>query len=340
MSNTYKLNEEIKLKVVARNYKDKEKINVKLTFLDENKKELGIKKDVSHVKDYKAIYPFVIENIAKEKGINSEDIAYVKGWMDADGDGKIDYGEEVILEIEEIEEKITIIVELPHSKETGWGAKGLAGHTAMAIGERFFDYGPDYSETKTFDEQQYQADLNQDGDMNDKVKINEIPNVGFYFAPGRPWWGENISLRNNKKATDITLNEAIHFITKLPWQSSEGITNDGTYYSIEGTYVYGTVYKIEFYVKKSQSDKMLEWWKDRYQHLKVYSVKPWTGEQCTTTVKQALAYGGIDDIDWNTLTPDAILEDLKTEIKSTSRQHKDQKAEITLIKKEAKDWKP
>lgn len=320
MSNTYKLNEEIKLKVVARNYKDKEKINVKLTFLDENKKELGIKKDVSHVKDYKAIYPFVIENIAKEKGINSEDIAYVKGWMDADGDGKIDYGEEVILEIEEIEEKITIIVELPHSKETGWGAKGLAGHTAMAIGERFFDYGPDYSETKTFDEQQYQADLNQDGDMNDKVKINEIPNAGFYFAPGRPWWGEMIS--NNPEK--VTLLQSLNFISKN-WK----INN-----------IYGTVYKIEFYVKKSQSDKMLEWWKDRYQHLKVYSVKPWTGEQCTTTVKQALAYGGIDDIDWNTLTPDAILEDLKTEIKSTSRQHKDQKAEITLIKKEAKDWKP
>lgn len=325
MSNTYKLNEEIKLKVVARNYKDKEKINVKLTFLDENKKELGIKKDVSHVKDYKAIYPFVIENIAKEKGINSEDIAYVKGWMDADGDGKIDYGEEVILEIEEIEEKITIIVELPHSKETGWGAKGLAGHTAMAIGERFFDYGPDYDRTgvKSFNEKEYKADLNQDGDMEDILKISEIES-SFYFAPGRPWWGEVLGNTLSKNVSEVTLQEALQLID-LPY---------------ERTNIYGTVYKIEFYVKKSQSDKMLEWWKDRYQHLKVYSVKPWTGEQCTTTVKQALAYGGIDDIDWNTLTPDAILEDLKTEIKSTSRQHKDQKAEITLIKKEAKDWKP
>ncbi len=85
---------------------------------------------------------------------------------------------------------------------------------------------------------------------------------------------------------------------------------------------------------------MIEWWEDRYKHLKVYSVEPWTGEQCTTTVKEALAYVGIDDIDWNTLTPDGILEDLKTEIKSTSRQHKDEKAKITLIKKEAKNWKP
>ncbi len=85
---------------------------------------------------------------------------------------------------------------------------------------------------------------------------------------------------------------------------------------------------------------MLEWWENRYKHLKVYSVKPWIGEQCTTAVKEALAYGGIDDIDWNTLTPDGILEDLKTEIKSTSTQHKDQKAKISIIKKEAKDWKP
>lgn len=106
MSNAYKLNEEVKLKVVARNYKDNEKINVKLTFLDENKKELGIKEDVSYVKDYKAIYPFIIENVAKEKGINPDNIAYVKGWMDADGDGKIDYGEEVWLEVETCPHKI------------------------------------------------------------------------------------------------------------------------------------------------------------------------------------------------------------------------------------------
>ena len=84
---------------------------------------------------------------------------------------------------------------------------------------------------------------------------------------------------------------------------------------------------------------MLEWWKNRYKHLKVYSVEPWTGEQCTTTVKEALAYGNIDDVEWNTLTPDGLLEDLKTEIKSTSIQHKDENNIVTLIKKE-EDWEP
>ena len=42
--------------------------------------------------------------------------------------------------VSEKEEKITVIVELPHSKESGWGAKGLAGHSAMAIGDQYFDY--------------------------------------------------------------------------------------------------------------------------------------------------------------------------------------------------------
>ncbi len=167
------------------------------------------------------------------------------------------------------EVKITIIVELPHSKETGWGAKGLAGHTAMAIKENFYDYGPDYNEKKIYDEKQYQADLNQDGDMDDKVKINEIPDVGFYFAPGRPWWGEMIS----KNPKNVTLSQVYNFISR-DWRE---------------TNIYGTVYKIEFYVKQEQADKMKKWWENRYQHLKIYSVEPWTGEQCTTTVKQALS---------------------------------------------------
>ncbi|PHR56511.1 MAG: hypothetical protein COA44_07835 [Arcobacter sp.] len=218
------------------------------------------------------------------------------------------------------EMKITIIVELPHSKETGWGAKGLAGHTAMSIGSNFFDYGPDYNENKIFDEKKYEADLNQDGDTDDKVTIYDIPNAGFHFAPGRPWWGEMIS----STPRNVTLRQVLNFISKN-WKNNN---------------VYGTVYKIEFYVKKLEADKMLEWWTDRYQHLKVYSVEPWTGEQCTTTVKQALAHGGIDDIDWSTLTPDGILEDLKTEIKSTSIKHKGEKAKVTIIKKEATDWKP
>ena len=230
-------------------------------------------------------------------------------------------------EVKEEEVKITVIVELPHTKETGWGAKGLAGHTAMAIGDRFFDYGPDYDrrKIKTFNEKEYQADLNQDGDMEDELTMDDIEE-SFYFAPGRPWWGEMIANQKNKKAEDIKLTEVLSFV-QLHWKRAN-------------TYVYGTVYTIEFYVPQSKADKMIDWWENRYKHLKIYSVKPWTGEQCTTTVKEALKEGGISSIDFNTLTPDGILEDFKTEVKSTSVQHKDEKAKVTLIKKEAEDWKP
>jgi len=227
--------------------------------------------------------------------------------------------------IKNTEVEITIIVELPHSKETGWGAKGLAGHTAMAIGKRFFDYGPDYDlqEVKIFDEKEYQADLNQDGDMVDKLKIIDI-DKSFYFAPGRPWWGEVLANGLEKKVDEVTLNDAFELI-KLPYEYSN---------------IYGKVHTIKFFVKQSQAKKMLEWWENRYQHLKVYSVKPWTGEQCTTTVKEALSYGGIDEVDWSTLTPYGILEDLKTEIKSTSLKHKNKPSKITVIKEEEKNWKP
>ncbi len=323
----YTLKDNLKLKVDAHNFKDGESIKVRLTLLDENKKELGKKEDKAKVQNKKAIYPFITEDIAKSLSIKSEDVIYVKGWMDSDGDDKIGYNEEVLIDFIEEEVKITVIVELPHSKETGWGAKGLAGHTAMAVGDRFFDYGPDYGERgKKFivNEKEYNIDFNNDGDKLDE-KVDLTGKVDFYFAPGRPWWGEVLAEFLSKHPSEVTLNDALKLIINFPW---------------EKTQIYGTVYKIEFYVKKSQANKMIEWWEDRYKHLKIYSVKPWTGEQCTTTVKEALAYGGIDDIDWNTLTPDDILEDLKTEIKSTSHQHKDKKAKVTLIKKEAKSWKP
>ena len=216
------------------------------------------------------------------------------------------------------EVKITIIVELPHSKETGWGAKGLAGHTAMAIKEDFYDYGPDYYQDK-IDEKKYDADFNNDGDKNDIIDAKDL-SIDYYFAPGRPWWSQSISERYGIK--NVKLSDVLGYID-LDWDKDK-------------TQIYGTVYKIEFYVKQEQADKMKKWWEERYQHLKIYSVKPWTGEQCTTTVKQALRTGGILIPSW-TETPSGILEDFSA-IKSTSYQHQGKAAKITMIKKEASDW--
>lgn len=299
--------------------KDGTVVDVILTFKDKKAKSIFTKKDNATITDSEIKYEFKIEDVANNNDFDAKEVDKVIGGIDIDNDDIISKHEEAVLQVvKEKEVKITVIVELPHSKETGWGAKGLAGHTAMAIDEKFFDYGPDYDIDKSFSEAEYQADLNKDGDMLDTVKIEDIE-ASYYFAPGRPWWGEMLS----KNPETVTLAQVNNFILK-DWKQNN---------------VYGTVYSIEFYVSKSDGQKMEDWWINRYKHLKVYSVEPWTGEQCTTTVKEALAEGGITKIDWNTLTPDGILEDFKTEVKSTSFQHKDEKAIVTLIKKEAIDWK-
>lgn len=83
MSNTYSLNEKINLKAVARNFKDNKSINVRLTFLNGDKKELGKKEDKTIVLKYQAKYSFITNNIANSLGINPHDVAYIKGWMDS-----------------------------------------------------------------------------------------------------------------------------------------------------------------------------------------------------------------------------------------------------------------
>ncbi|MBN2486492.1 MAG: hypothetical protein JXB34_11015 [Bacteroidales bacterium] len=228
---------------------------------------------------------------------------------------------EDFLKIFEREVKITIIIELPHSKETGWGAKGLAGHTAMAIGDNFYDYGPDYR-TRTVDEKKYDYDFNKDGDKNDIVNLS-LRDVSYKFSPGRPWWGEVIADYYGISANSVTLNQILSFIS-LPWDQNN---------------VYGEVKKIEFYVTEEQSKKMKDWWENRYAHLKAYSVYPWTGEQCTTTVKTALQAGGIFIPD-ATQKPSGILSDIEIGVRSTTAKHLNEKPTITTIKPESIDWNP
>ena len=97
------LTDKINLEVVARNYKDGTEVNVKLTLLDKDKKELKTKEDTAQVQNYSVKYPFITEDLAKSLTIDPNDVAFVEGWIDTDGDGEIDYGEAILLEI--IQEK-------------------------------------------------------------------------------------------------------------------------------------------------------------------------------------------------------------------------------------------
>lgn len=227
--------------------------------------------------------------------------------------------EDDYLKIYPKEVKITVIVELPHSLETGWGAKGLAGHTAMAIGDRYFDYGPNNS-PGTYSESDYGVDFNDDGDMVDDVNLTD---PSFENAPGMPWWGAHIAQSKGIKPEDVTLDMALKHIA-LHWS---------------GTAIYGKVHTVEFYVLEEHADKMLDWWENRYDKLEIYSVYPWTGEQCTTTVKTALQEGGIPIPDV-TQKPVGILSDFKNLVLNSSVKHRGEKATITVIKPESSDWKP
>lgn len=237
------------------------------------------------------------------------------------------------LKVYEKEVLITVLVELPHSHYSKlkegqfFSALGLAGHSAMAIGERYFDYGPD-NVAGTYSEKEYDVDFNDDGDKVDDVQLN---NPTFENAPGRPWWGEMVADELGIKPNEVKLKQVLDYI-KLDWKL---------------TGIYGEVHKVEFYVKESEAQRMIKWWEERYKHLKIYSVYPWTGEQCTTTVKTAIQqafpfeYAGDNKnyISDDTQKPSGLLSELKMFV-STSKQHFDEAAKETIIKNESIDFIP
>src|SRR6218665_836812 len=233
---------------------------------------------------------------------------------------------------------ITVIIELPHSYYTIFNdpisALGMAGHSAMAIGERYFDYGPNNT-PGAYSENDYDVDFNDDGDKNDNVFLD---NPNYKNSPGQPWWGTHIAQRKGIKPVDVTLNMAFQHIS-LYWDNiRDPVTANITH---RGTFIYGKVHTIEFYVKESEANKMINWWEERYKHLKRYSVFPCKGEQCTTTVKSAIQMAFPSFFtNWipdTTQKPQGLLEDLQS-FTSTSKEHEGQLVKITVIKAEAIDY--
>lgn len=253
---------------------------------------------------------------------------------------ELPYNMDDYLIIFEKEVLITVIIELPHSYYTIFNdpvsALGMAGHSAMAIGERYFDYGPNNT-PGTYSESEYDVDFNNDGDKNDNV-ILDHPN--YKNSPGQPWWGTHIANRKKIKPEQVTLDMALKHI-QLSWKDVQDVNGNIIHY---GTYIYGEVHKIEFYVKEHEADKMLKWWEERYKHLKIYSAYPWRGEQCTTTVKtaiqEAFPFNIIrgNNIPDTTQKPSGLLQDLRA-FTSTSKEHLGQLAKVSVIKKEAIDFK-
>ena len=99
MSKLYEIDKNIALTVDTTNMQDGEKIAVKIVLVGKNKKELDIKPDTTEVQNNKASYKFKIQDIANDLNIDIKTVYSAKLWMDNDGDGIVDYNEEIKIDI-------------------------------------------------------------------------------------------------------------------------------------------------------------------------------------------------------------------------------------------------
>ncbi|MFV0531423.1 MAG: hypothetical protein ACK5MD_08280 [Flavobacteriales bacterium] len=195
--------------------------------------------------------------------------------------------------LKEKEETITVLIELPHSGYTDkLNRKGLGGHTAIMIGEEYYDYGP------------------QPGEGSD------------VYTDGRPWWDkmgatgnltrqDMMDILNREFPNQQEINDYINYYKRTGQLSSFPVTNR---YALS---IVGRVCLIDIHIKGSEKGKIEKWWKDKYQDLGNYSVWILFGEQCTTTVKisieESTGVFSTFDIISTTQTPEGFLELLTTE---------------------------
>ena len=95
----YNIFKQLFLKVDTQNIPDNDTVQVKITLYDKDNKQLGQKRDTTRVTKDLASYKFSIENIAKEKSVDITKVDYVKLWIDNDGDGEVDYDEELTIHV-------------------------------------------------------------------------------------------------------------------------------------------------------------------------------------------------------------------------------------------------
>ena len=153
------------------------------------------------------------------------------------------------LVLEEKEEIITVLIEIPHSESEGFARKGLGGHTGIIIGEEYYDFGPEGG--------------------------------GKEYAPkteGGPWWDIH-SFDINEDGEEIELtNLTKELIMDILNNEDKRLANNIT----------GEVHLIDIHIKQTEKNKLEEWWDDKYKNFKRYSIYPINGKQCTTIVKTSL----------------------------------------------------
>jgi hypothetical protein len=95
---THTYDKELKLAVNSSDFEEKESVNVTLRLQDYNHKDIKVIKDTTSIENSVARYPFVIKDLVEEAKLDQ--VKYVKGWIDTDGNEKLTYDEEVKLKLD------------------------------------------------------------------------------------------------------------------------------------------------------------------------------------------------------------------------------------------------
>lgn len=146
------------------------------------------------------------------------------------------------------------------------------------------------------------------------------PQPGQPFnSDGRPWW--------DKFHTDLKKRDILKILNNdYPVNRTDDMNRQN--YNIVGK-----VYLINICIKKSEFVKLKKWWVNRYANLGTYSVIPFIGEQCTTTVRISLEEStsifSFFTISSTTQTPEGLMELLTSKAKHTAGKNTNETVSIT-----------
>lgn len=239
--------------------------------------------------------------------------------------------------------KITVIIELPMKnynskystieeiRDTAVAKLGLLGHTAIAIENEYYDYGPEKDPailTGSISESKY-GDLNNDGDVTDTytgIGDSDLANSGLnqttggpFGTLGSPWWDQNYA---SGSSSDIDLNDLMLILSSDTTRTSYGIL--------------GEVHIFELEVTEEEGKIVKDWWIDKYNNnLGIYSVNIMEdGDHCTSTVKDSLVEAKL--IPPQSLTtvciPSSFLTHMRIFAKNSAGKNLSKKAKVTVLK--------
>lgn len=169
--------EKVKFTIGTKNIPDGTKLELKLKDYDPVNSDDFLSKYTVFVNGNIAEIEFITDEKWSDSAKYEKDQVvetYFEIKVDIDGDiivNEFPENKDDYLILYKTPEIVTVLIELPHAKYTDkLNRKGLAGHTAIMIGDEFYDFGPQPSEP--------------------------------YYSEGRPWW-DIMSASGNLKRNDI-----------------------------------------------------------------------------------------------------------------------------------------